>query len=85
MLYVDVHSRLKTMGKKKVPRQSDVAPESTSRAAVSKRHPLMGCLKGTVRIAPGVDLTEPADPEWADMLDRLYGCSKKYKGNLDRE
>ena len=30
---------------------------------VPKRHPLIGWLKGTVRIAPGVDLAEPADPE----------------------
>jgi hypothetical protein len=25
---------------------------------------LIGWLKGTVTIAPGVDLTEPADPDW---------------------
>jgi hypothetical protein len=25
---------------------------------------LYGWLEGTVRIAPGVDLTEPADPDW---------------------
>jgi hypothetical protein len=29
-------------------------------------HPIIGCMKGTVRIAPGVDLTEPADPEWGE-------------------
>src|SRR5215831_17921334 len=29
-----------------------------------KRHPIIGCLKGTVKIAPGVDLTDPADPDW---------------------
>ena len=34
---------------------SDKAPE---------QHPLIGCLKGTVQVGPGVDLTEPADPEW---------------------
>lgn len=28
------------------------------------RHPLFGALKGLVRIPPGTDLTEPADPEW---------------------
>jgi hypothetical protein len=40
-----------------------------NQTAVSKRHPLFGWLKGTVRVAPGVDLTAPADPEWADRLD----------------
>jgi hypothetical protein len=37
---------------------------TAGRAAVSSRHPLYGWMKGTVRIAPGVDLTEPADPDW---------------------
>jgi hypothetical protein len=27
-------------------------------------HPLIGWMKGTVRVAPGVDLTAPADSEW---------------------
>lgn len=31
---------------------------------------LYGWLEGTVCIAPGVDLTEPADPEWGK---RIYG------------
>jgi hypothetical protein len=39
----------------------------------SKRHPLIGWMKGTVRIAPGVDLTEPADPEWGE---RAWGDQK---------
>lgn len=30
----------------------------------SSRHPLFGCLRGLMRISPGTDLTEPADPEW---------------------
>lgn len=29
--------------------------------------PLFGALKGTVYIPPGVDLTEPADPEWGNL------------------
>jgi hypothetical protein len=37
------------------------------------RHPARGALKGLVHIPPGVDLTEPADPEWADLLDKKYG------------
>jgi hypothetical protein len=28
------------------------------------RHPLFGALKGLIRIPRGVDLTEPADPNW---------------------
>lgn len=30
------------------------------------RHPLIGWLRGTVTVAEGVDLTEPADPEWGE-------------------
>jgi hypothetical protein len=34
-----------------------------------RRHPLFGALAGTVRVAPGVDLTAPADPDWGDGYD----------------
>ena len=37
------------------------------------RHPVFGVLKGMMHIPPGVDLTEPACPEWADLLDEKYG------------
>ena len=30
----------------------------------SSRHPLFGFLRGLIRILPGTDLTQPADPEW---------------------
>jgi hypothetical protein len=33
------------------------------------RHPLLGHLKGLVRIMPGTDLTQPADPHWGDVWD----------------
>ena len=39
----------------------------------TSRHPLFGCMKGALTIPPGVDLTEPADPDLADSLDRKYG------------
>jgi hypothetical protein len=32
-------------------------------------HPIFGALKDVTWIAPGVDLTEPADPEWADLVE----------------
>ncbi len=38
------------------------------------RHPLRGALKDITFVLPGVDLTEPADPEWADLLDKKYGA-----------
>jgi hypothetical protein len=37
------------------------------------RHPAFGALKDITFVPPGVDLTEPADPEWADLLDKKYG------------
>lgn len=35
-------------------------------------HPAWGAMKGLVRIMPGVDITQPADPELADYLDAKY-------------
>ncbi len=45
---------------------ADQASSSSDDENASKPHPLVGWMKGTVRIAPGVDLTEPADPEWGE-------------------
>lgn len=45
--------------------------------AAGGRHPLFGILKGMVTIPPGVDLTEPPDPDLADYLDRKYGPEGK--------
>ena len=42
-------------------------------AANSERRSLIGWMEGTVTIAPGVDLTEPADPEWGK---RVWGDQK---------
>jgi hypothetical protein len=38
-------------------------------ARKGERHPLFGALKGLVRIPPGVDLTEPADPDWGKVYE----------------
>ena len=37
-----------------------------------RHHPAFGSLKGTTIVLPGVDLTEPADPEWARVYDADY-------------
>jgi hypothetical protein len=48
-------------------KRRDPADDALKRPAVSKKHPSFGALKGLIRIAPGTDLTEPADPEWGDQ------------------
>jgi hypothetical protein len=42
-------------------------------------HPAWGAMKGMIRIMPGVDITQPADPELADYLDAKYGPEKREK------
>jgi len=34
-----------------------------------ERHPLFGALKGLVIVPAGIDLTEPADPDWGKVYD----------------
>ena len=58
-------SRKKPKGKK----AAGAAPENPF-------HPAYGALEGLVRVMPGTDLTQPADPEWADWLDEKHGKEK---------
>lgn len=53
--------------RKLVFRREKRTEHSNSREATLGSHPLFGCMKGTVHIPEGVDLTEPADPEWGEM------------------
>jgi hypothetical protein len=41
-----------------------------------RRHPAFGAMKGLIVIDPDLDLTKPAMPEWADLLDAKYGSEK---------
>jgi hypothetical protein len=45
--------------------------ERKGRTNVKKgeRHPLFGALKDVTFIPPGVDLTEPADPDWGKVYE----------------
>ena len=71
--HVDIERRALVFQKIGAAATSTKDDAADGRAAVSSRHPLFGWMKGTVTIAPGVDLTEPADPEWGE---RIWGDKK---------
>jgi hypothetical protein len=56
--------------------KNGTSPSDNTKGA--KIHPLIGALKGTVWIAPGTDLTQPADSEWGDVAygDRTWDDNK---------
>jgi hypothetical protein len=66
-----LHQALFNMVKKS--RRGKLSPSSARQRG---RHPLFGALKGTITIAPGVDLTEPADPEWGKVYDDVGPASE---------
>ena len=45
--------------------------------ATTTRHPLIGWMKGTLTIAEGVDLTQPADLEWGESAYADRGADRK--------
>ena len=49
--------------------QPQSSPTDSSDKTSGGLPPFYGALKGTVTVAPGVDLTEPADPEWGKVYD----------------
>lgn len=58
-----------TKARKVVFRRVEPTGTSLPRARKGGRHPLFGALKGLVHIPPGVDLTEPADPDWGKVYE----------------
>ena len=63
---VDLERRRLTfrrVGKSSV-RSLSEAGQTEAAPAVACRHPLFGAFEGLVRIMPGTDLAEPADPSW---------------------
>jgi hypothetical protein len=68
-------------------RRAEPAVTSSSQCAEEldkqpRRHPLFGRMKGMITILPGTDLTEPADPEWADIA---WGKESEIENNKREE
>jgi len=51
-------------------RRSGKPSPATTDAKRSKRHPVFGALKDFAFVPPGVDLTEPADPDWGKVYEK---------------
>jgi hypothetical protein len=54
---------------RRVKASSETPAATSKRAPKSGLPPFYGALKGLIQIAPGVDLTEPADPDWGKVYD----------------
>jgi hypothetical protein len=63
---VDMEGRTLTF-RRAGPRAAGKAALISDVSGSGKRHPLLGWMKGTITIAPGTDLTQPAMPEWGEV------------------
>ena len=68
--HVDIPARKLVFRRVRAAKAASEAAQSTGEKPF---HPLYGFMQGLVRVMPGTDLTQPADPEWAERLDALYG------------
>lgn len=57
--------------RRKSPAAADAARTTTPKPEGPRHpvHPLYGAFKGYFTVAPGVDLTEPADPDWGKVYE----------------
>jgi hypothetical protein len=68
-----------------MPKKGPLDAEGPSESALPEKetagigHPLIGWMKGTVIIPEGVDLTEPACSEWADLIDEMMPLPREDK------
>lgn len=59
---VDMAERKLVFRRSSTAREKDMS--SVAKDESGGQHPLIGALKGLVKVMPGTDLTRPADPDW---------------------
>jgi len=75
---VDIASEKLIFRRVHKPSTTDIASVKTNNGTSKNdpqkpgRNPVFGCMKGTVTIPEDVDLTEPADPDWARLIEEKY-------------
>src|SRR5260370_32565895 len=78
---VDVKSR-KVVFRRVEEKPAETPPPSTVKKG--ERHPMFGALKWLVRIPPGIDLTQPADPDCGKVDNSNAAAAPRHScGNLD--
>jgi hypothetical protein len=75
---VDMKGRRVTFRRVRSEPSRDTGALAADDVTTQDRHPLIGWMKGTLTIAEGVDLTQPADPEWGEAAygDRTWADRK---------
>jgi len=65
---VDIEGRRLVFRKMTASKQEGAPPPPNPPAGETppRPHPLLGALKGLLRVMPGTDLTKPADPSWGE-------------------
>jgi hypothetical protein len=63
---VDIEGR-KLVFRRTTPLPSKSGDTGAEREKLPRRHAFYGWMKGTITVAPGTDLTQPADPDWGDI------------------
>ena len=66
---VDIEGRRLVFRKMSPTKQNEAAPPTPRPPpgeTPPRHHPLLGALKGLLRVMPGTDLTKPADPSWGE-------------------
>ena|SRR5436190_1787572 len=67
---VDMDAKKLVFARRSTPQAQTGRAHVANQKSTKAHHPIIGALKGMITIEPGYDLTEPAMPEWGDMIEK---------------